>query len=329
MFSYVARVGRFLPVRGGRRQLSLAVAVAIAALGVAASSARAAAVPQLTVDGPHGIVRPRGARTPNAAPKDMTWHNGAIMTSVEVQPIFWGASWTKSSFVGDKFTGLDSLYAGLGGSHYAVASDEYTGTNGQVTSATVLAPPPPLQQSPNLVDTSSAPRRAPTTSTVLTEVAHALSTYGITPVANGYYPVYVDTPRGGAGYCAWHSWGTINGVQVQFAFFFNLDGDASCDSQDSSGLHSQGLAALANVSAHEYSEARTDPSNGGWYDSSGAENGDKCAWSFGAPLVMLTNGSQWKLQGEWSNQANDGTYKGTDIIYANTSGQRACLAGAQ
>ena len=58
---------------------------------------------------------------------------------------------------------------------------------------------------------------------------------------------------------------------MQFAFFFDLDGDAGCD-PDTSGLHSQGLAALANVSAHELSEARTDPASpGAWYDSSGAE----------------------------------------------------------
>jgi hypothetical protein len=205
---------------------------------------------------------------------------------------------------------------GVGGSHYATASDEYTGTNGQVTSTTTY--------DGHLVDTSPAPKHAPKTSAVLAEVARMIAN----PVANGYYPVYVDTERGGAGFCAWHSYGTINGVPVQFAFFFNLDGDAGCDPQDTSGQHSQGLAALANVSGHEYSEARTDPRAGGWYDSSGAENGDKCAWSFGAPLVTFSNGSQWKIQGEWSNAAFDKTYGGTDIIYANTAGQMGCLAGA-
>ena len=51
------------------------------------------------------------------------------------------------------------------------------------------------------------------------------------PVANAYYPVYSDQPRGNAGYCAWHSSGTINGTRVQFGFFFNLDGDPGCDPQ--------------------------------------------------------------------------------------------------
>ena len=138
---------------------------------------------------------------------------------------------------------------------------------------------------------------------------------------SGYYPVYVDVKRGGAGFCAYHSYTTCNNVPVQFAFFFNLDGDAGCDPQDTSGLHSEGLAALVNVSAHELSEARTDPRNGGWYDSSGAENADKCAWSFGTPLISL-NGTQWKMQGNWSNNAyNAGTG------YPNGNGQKGCLDG--
>ncbi len=101
------------------------------------------------------------------------------------------------------------------------------------------------------------------------------------PVPNGYYPVYTDQPRGHAGYCAWHSYGTASGVPVQFGFFFKLDGDAGCDPGDTRTGHSQGLAALANVSGHELSEAVTDPRNGGWWDKSGAENADKCAWTFG------------------------------------------------
>ena len=52
------------------------------------------------------------------------------------------------------------------------------------------------------------------------------------PVANGYYPVYSDQKRGNAGYCAWHSYGTIRGVPVQVAFFFKLDGDPGCDPGD-------------------------------------------------------------------------------------------------
>ena len=78
------------------------------------------------------------------------------------------------------------------------------------------------------------------------------------------------------------------------------------------GGQSAGLAALANVTSHELSETITDPRNGGWYDSSGAENGDKCAWTFNG-TETFANGSSWKVQGNWSNAANDNGATG----YAN------------
>ena len=169
-----------------------------------------------------------------------------------------------------------------------------------------------------MVDPSPGPSRAPKTSDVLAEVCAAVPN----PVPNGYYAVYVDARRAHARYCAWHSYGDCSGVPVEFGFFFNLDGDAGCDPEDTSGLHSQGLAALANVSGHELSETMTDPSFAGWYDSKGAENADKCAWTFGAPLLTFSNGSQWKVQGNWSNAAYTA---GTG--YPNRSGQAGCIGG--
>jgi len=245
----------------------------------------------------------------------MTWHNGAILPSTATAAIFWGTSWSNSSFVGDKISGIDSWYTGLsiGLTGYGLTADEYNGTNGYVTDSMVYGG--------HYVDTTPAPSKAPSTSTILNEVCRVIPA----PVSNGYYAVYVDTPRGSAGYCAWHSYAACGTVPVQFAFFFNLDGDAGCDPQDTSGLHSQGLAALANVSGHELSEARTDPRNSGWYDSSGQENGDKCAWTFGTPLLTFADGNQWKIQGNWSNTVFNGGGLGG---FSNTSGQQACIDGS-
>jgi hypothetical protein len=122
----------------------------------------------------------------------------------------------------------------------------------------------------------------------------------------------VDQPRK-ANFCAYHSWGSCGGVKLQFAFFWKLDGDAGCDPQSSLTGQSEGLKALANVSGHELSEARSDPRGSGWY-SSGGENGDLCAWTFGGPFVIFTPPSGtsskydvWKVQGNWSNKAANGT----------------------
>ncbi len=244
------------------------------------------------------------------ASANMTYHGGKIMTTAVTEAIFWGTTW--ATYSGDKISGIDTWYLGFGNSNYAKTSDEYTGTNGQVGAAT--------SHLGHIIDTSKASGGA-TTSPILAEVCKVIPNPD--PSGNGYYAVYTDLPRGNAGYCAWHSAGTCKGVPVQFAFFWKLDGDAGCDPADTSNLHSQGLAAIANVSGHELSEARTDPTTpGAWYDSTGAENGDKCAWTFGAPLVTFSNGSQWKIQGEWSNAAYTA---GTG--YANSSGQKGCLSG--
>jgi hypothetical protein len=239
----------------------------------------------------------------------MTFHGGKIMPTVNAQAIFWGTSWP--AYTGDKITGMDSWYQGFGGSSYAAASDEYLGANGRVG--------PSLTYFGHLVDGTMASGGG-NPSTILAEVCRDINSPDST--GNGYYPVYTDVPRGNANYCAYHATGSCRGIRVQYAFFFNLDGDTGCDPMDTSGLHSQGLAAISNVSGHELSEARTDPALNAWYDSAGNENGDKCAWSFGVPLVPFPNGTRWKIQGEWSNNA----YR-TGTGYPNRNGENGCLSG--
>jgi hypothetical protein len=238
----------------------------------------------------------------------MTYHGGKIMTTSRTAAIFWGTSWSSSIFQGDKIAGLDSFYGAFGGSSYQNTNTEYTGLGFSVGTTS--------QYLGYATDLSAGPTRAPKTSTILAEVCKVAGTLGpaVNADGNSYYAVYTDLPRGRAGYCAWHSSGTCNGTPVQFAFFFNLDGDAGCDPQDTTTGHSQGLAALANVSGHELSEALTDPASpGAWYDSSGAENADKCAWTFGAPSLDFGSGVNFKVQGNWSNaayNANSGYTKG-------------------
>src|SRR5712671_725398 len=86
---------------------------------------------------------------------NMTWHNGAIMTDAHAEAIFWGTSWP--NYTGDKISGIDDWYTGFGGSTYAVTSDEYTGTNGQVGSS--------VAYSGHHVDGSAAPSSSPSSST--------------------------------------------------------------------------------------------------------------------------------------------------------------------
>jgi hypothetical protein len=265
----------------------------------------------------HGLIHAKKA-TNRASRRtaNMTYHGGKILPTVQTKAIFWGPSWANSTFVGDKISGIDSWYSGFSGSNYAKTVDEYTGSNGRVG--------PTTTSQGHVIDTSTATGGSSTLA-ILQEVARQVSSGNIVldPGGNTYVPVYVDVTRGNAQYCAWHSSGTIGSTVVQFGFFFNLDGDPGCDPGDATTGHSQGLAALANVTAHELSEARSDPYNpGAWYDGSGAENGDKCAWTFNTPSVAFPNGTRWMLQGEWSNAAYTA---GTG--YPNSTGQRGCLDG--
>jgi hypothetical protein len=274
-------------------------AAMLAAVGLATgavAAATAAGGPSSTAAGPaSGFIPSRNANhqaRPGGRVLQLLWHNGPVMHSTTVVPVYWGSRWSNSAFVGDKVSGLDTVYSHVGGTAYARTNGEYTDSSGNVNTASI-------SKSGNLTDTSATPSGAPATSAVLAEVAKVTGNH---PVANAYYPVYSDQPRGNAGYCAWHSSGTINGVRVQFGFFFNLDGDPGCDPGSPSSLgHSQGLAALANVSGHELSEMLTDPQLNAWYDQKGAENSDKCAWTFNGTVAI--GGQSWKIQGNWSNAA--------------------------
>jgi hypothetical protein len=263
-----------------------------------------------------GIAWARGgasAKAGGGGSPNLVYHGGNVMTQgAYVEAIFWGSRWNDSSFVADKLSGVQTFYSGVGGTTYAATNSEYTDSTGAHVGTAVSF-------GGSHVDLSSAPRNGSRTSPILAKACSAATTLR----SDGYYAVYVDTPRGHAGFCAWHSTGTCpNGTVIQFGFFFNLDGDAGCDPQDGSGLHSQGMAALANVSGHELSETVTDQHLDAWYDSTGEENSDKCAWSFGTPLLRFGNNSQWKVQGNWSNAAFNG---GTG--YANRDGQKGCIDG--
>jgi len=237
---------------------------------------------------------------------DMTLHGGNVLVSNRTMAIFWGA-WSNP---GDIISGIDSFFGGWGGSGMAKDSTEYHGTtNGNVTASSSYLG--------HTIDSSTPPKRALTVSGAVDE---ACKITGNSPDPNAVYFIYTSTGAGHVNYCAWHSWGSCsNGAPIQVAYMPNITGIAGCDPGSDVTSHSEGLAALANVTSHELSEAITDPRGTGWFDSSNGENGDKCAWSFHND-VSLSNGSKWTLQMEWSNNAYD---SGTG--YPNLSGQKGCL----
>lgn len=124
-------------------------------------------------------------------------------------------------------------------------------------------------------------------------------------------------------YCGWH-WsgsfvsGSIDAGTIVPGFpvaLFAFIGDAAgpsfgaCAVQSNSPNNDAGADAMISVMAHELSEAVSDPQGNAWYDASGEENGDKCAWNFGstyaAPNGSAANvnlsGTNYLMQQIWLN----------------------------
>lgn len=266
---------------------------------------------------PHVHLQKGEAQPGNATQAPLlSYKNGDVLNANTTMAIFWGTEWNTPSFAGDKITGIDQFFLGMNASSYASTGNEYYDGSGQITSSSTYIG--------HVVDTTAAPPRALTAGEAVTEACKITNNI---PDPQAVYFIYTSTGAGQVNYCAWHSWGNCSsGAKIQVAHIPNLDGIAGCDPQDNVTGHSQGLAALANVTAHELLEAITDPRGAGWVDSSGNENGDKCAWSFPITtsnpngLSTLSNGAMFKLQMEWSNAAYSA---GTGL--ANRSGQKGCI----
>jgi hypothetical protein len=249
----------------------------------------------------------------------MTNHGGSTLSRLATRAIFWGPSWRPTS---DKVVGLDSFLRGWSNSNAARAAAEYRGATANIPYAG------------RVMDASAVTPRAGENGSGAAVIAEICKVTNNRPDAYTHYAVFSETKRGANPYCAFHSAGSCPSTRAPFTYswYFNLDGDAGCDPRDTTTGRSQGLAAVANVLAHELNETVTDPGVlirgnvwymgvGAWYDAAGYEIGDKCGWTFGAPFVTLSNGTRWKLQGWWSNRAFM-TGRGG---YANMNGQRGCV----
>ena len=121
-------------------------------------------------------------------------------------------------------------------------------------------------------------------------------------------------------FCAWHDYNgdtTLSGGAASSPYgdiaFTNMpyvtDAGASCGQ---GFVNSPGtLDGVSIVGGHEYAETITDQNPpGGWTDSSGAENADKCAWispgaSGGSFDLSLGTGS-FAMQTTWANDGAGG-----------------------
>jgi len=148
---------------------------------------------------------------------------------------------------------------------------------------------------------------------------------------------FVMTPKGvnscfndGSGSCSWNSycayhsssgWNNASGSPSDVLYANMPYADVSgCTTP--SNPNGSDADPLIDVLSHEHIEAITDPNGTAWWDSSGNEIGDKCAWTWGPSLGSTAFGSYdqqigtiggagtgkafgtYQMQEEWSNQTS-------------------------
>jgi len=150
-------------------------------------------------------------------------------------------------------------------------------------------------------DPSSVPSK-PTQTQVNNAGIRCMNHFGYN--ANADY--VVATPSGhsqsgfGTRWCAYHEGLNTNQGNLAVTYFpYITDAGASCGKNF---VNANGpLDGVSIVGGHEMAEAQTDPKPcTGWCDSSNAENGDKCAWTFGSHDITL-GGKVYAVQPLWSN----------------------------
>jgi hypothetical protein len=272
---------------------------------------------------------------------------GVTTGAEKVYLVFWGSQWGAQSANGsgyETFSGdasgvapdLQAFFTGLGtgGETWSGVMTQYC--NGVATGAQTC----PTSNTQHVgyptggalagvwEDTAAAAPSAASGHAIGAEAVKAATHFGNTTQASNTNAEYVivsphatnpDNYRTG-GFCAWHDYtgdSTLTGGAVSspdgMLAFTNLpyipDAGTSCGR---GFVNSPGaLDGVTIVEGHEYAETVTDTwPTGGWIDSSGAENGDKCAWigsGQGASQNITLSTGTFAVQSTWANDFNNGS----------------------
>lgn len=239
------------------------------------------------------------------------YHGGPVMgTSSSTIPnvyYIWYGNWAGNTAINL----LTNFALGVGRTSYYNINTSYTDGNGTPIIKAVNFPKPGFFDKYSQGTTLSE-------DSIITIVTNAINSKKLPLDSNGIYFVLtsadVNLPGFCTSFCGWHTYTTINNTNIKFAFVGNADRcPNACSAQSTSPNDNLGADAMASVIAHELEETVTDPNLNAWYDNSGEENADKCAWNFGK-IKIAPNGSQYNMtiafknyliQTNWLN-ANNG-----------------------
>jgi PKD repeat protein len=313
----------------------LAFACAFAAFSAPAG---AATVVQTANGKLRGIVPQRGRVTRLATPSgqaaptsNLEYHGGPVMHTNKTYSIYWKPPAYASDYASgfrtlvDRYLADVAVDSGQRSSVYAANTQYYDNTTGHILHSSIFGG--------SLTDTTSFPSAtclaAPssqciTDAQIKTELNGFLTANGLPRGLGTQYFVLLppgivvcfgtaagsDCSGPGGTFCAYHGDFVGAGSSTLYAVHPYPD-PSGCDPGDHPNGNTDADSQI-NLISHEHNEAITDPlaNPGGWYDdTSGEENGDLCAWTFGTALGgasgsrynQVLNGHHYWLQREWSN----------------------------
>ena len=293
----------------------LAVAVTVFAGGVGAHAGSGTDV----LHGAH-VMKVKGAKA--AASSNLSYHGGVGGVGVEtgadkVYLIYWGTQWNSNDPSGEAAI-QQSFFNHVGGSSWNNSVTQYcqgvaSGTVTCGSSGTHATNPSGVLGGVWYDNAAAAPSR-PSQSQLAGEAVRAAAHFGNTSASSNrtvQYVINTATHNNASGfgtqYCAWHSSTSSSYGNIAYTNMpYITDAGASC------GANFNNLGAKAGITivgGHEFAETETDIfPNGGWLDSGGAENGDKCAWissGQGASAKVSMGGATFPVQSLWSNATSN------------------------
>lgn len=225
----------------------------------------------------------------NTGANGINYHGGPLILGTTNVYYIWYGNWAGNTATSI----LPDLIAGLSGSpYYNINTSYYDGASVAVTNSTLLK---------KSVTDNYSRGTALADADVTAVVSNAITSGALPADPNAVYFVLTsadvnETSGFCTSYCGWHTHGTIAGQDIKYSFVGNPDRcPSACEAQTTGPNGNAGADGMASVLTHELEEAVTDPDLNAWYDGSGAENADKCAWKFGTTYTT-SNGSKANMK---------------------------------
>ncbi|MBV8435290.1 MAG: hypothetical protein JO029_13515 [Candidatus Eremiobacteraeota bacterium] len=232
---------------------------------------------------------------PCALRAPLRYHDGSVQTTPAIYVAFWGfQTYGDPSGEAARLTGFMNA---LGASSWLnTVTQYYQNGPSYITN-------PAAQLAGTWYDDVDPVPAHPRDADIKAEALRLAHHFGVSSTQRAYI---VATPSGRnirgfpRNYCAYH--GEAPGAIAYTNLPYMSDGGHYCGAGSVNAGEAGKIDGVTIVAGHELAETQTDPAGGGWYDASGNEIADKCAWRNLRNTSFGTFGS-FPTQPLWSNAA--------------------------